>query len=159
MGFCHKILDEIYKLEFDSVLELGCDGKDLPNLEVLRNKYPDIKLAGCDIVTFAAGYKKANLLNIDLMCLDLNEGLPYARKSFDLIFTSAALMYVKNIDKVIKGLTRVARKYIVLGEVMNRDYTKLIKADWKIIDIDKDFWPGRTWKYEGKILIGKINGL
>ena len=156
MGFCHKILDEIYKLEFDSVLELGCDGKDLPNLEVLRNKYPDIKLAGCDNILFAKGVDKAELLNINLRAIDLNNGIPYPDKSFDLIFTSAVLMYIKDLTRIVKDISKVARKYIVLGEVMNKDYTKLIEADWTVVDIDKDFWPGRTWEYEGKILIGCI---
>lgn len=156
MGFRHKILDEIYKLEFDSALELGCDGKDLPNLEILRKKYPEVKLAGCDNVLFANGANKARILNILLDAVDLNLGLPYSDKTYDLIFTSAVLMYVKDLTKVAEDIVRVARKYVVLGEVMNRDYTKLIKADWTEIDIDKNFWPGITYKDSGKILIGCI---
>lgn len=159
MGFRHKILEEIYRLEFNSVLELGCDGKDLPNLEILRNKYPDVKLSGCDNILFSKGVNKAEMLDINLRAIDLNNGLPYPDKSFDLVFTSAVLMYVKHLTKVAEDIIRVARKYIVLGEVMNRDYTKLIKADWTEIDIDKNFWPGITYKDSGKILIGKINGL
>ena len=156
MGFHHKILDEIYKLDFDSVLELGCDGKDLPNLEILRDKYPDMELAGCDNILFAKGVDKAEMLDIKLRAVDLNEGIPCRDKRYDLVFTSAVLMYVKNIDQVIKDLPRVARKYIVLGETAERVYTKLIKAEWTTIDIDKNFWPGYTHKYEGKILIGKL---
>ena len=156
MGFRHKILDEIYKLDFDSVLELGCDGKDLPNLEILRDRYPDLKLAGCDNILFAHGVEKAEMLNVNLRAIDLNDGLPYPDKSYDLVFTSAVLMYVKDLHRVLKDLPRVAKKYIVLGEVMDRDYTKLIEADWTTIDIDKNFWPGYTHKYEGKILIGKL---
>lgn len=156
MNFHHKILDEIYKLEFDSVLELGCDGKDLPNLETLRGKYPDMKLAGCDNILFAHGVNKARTLNIGLDAVDLNLGLPYSDKSYDLVFTSAVLMYVKDLHRVLEDLPRVARKYIVLGETTERDYTKLINADWTTIDIDKNFWPGSTYKYEGKILIGKL---
>lgn len=156
MGFRHKILDEIYKLEFDSILELGCDGKDLPNLEILRDRYPDMNLAGCDNVIFAKGVDKAELLDIRLRAVDLNDGLPYSDKSFDLVFTSAVLMYVKDLRQVAEDIVRVAKKYIVLGEVMNQDYTKLIKADWTEIDIDKNFWPGSSYEYEGKILIGKL---
>lgn len=156
MGFRHKIIDEINKLEWESVLELGCDGKDLPNLEILWKQYADKEIAGCDNILFAAGVEKAKRMDIDLQAIDLNFGLPYPPKSFDLIFTSAVLMYVKDIDKVCEDLPRVARKYIVLGEVMDRDYIKLIKADWTIIDIDKNFWPGITYKNPGKILIGKV---
>ena len=154
--FHHKILDEIYKLDFDSVLELGCDGKDLPNLDILRDRYPDIKLSGCDNILFAKGVDKAEMMDINLRAIDLNEGLPYGDKSYDLVFTSAVLMYVKNIEHIIYDIPRVARKYIVLGETTERDYTKLIKADWTTIDIDKNFWPGSTYKHEGKILIGKL---
>ena len=154
MGFRHKILEEIYKLDFDSVLELGCDGKDLPNLEILRSRYPEMKLDGCDNILFAKGVQKAMRLGIDLKAIDLNFGIPYAKNSYDLIFTSAALMYVKNIDQLMNDIPRIARKYIVLGETAERDYTKLIDADWTSIDIDKNFWPGYTYKYEGKILIG-----
>lgn len=156
MNFHHKILDEIYKLDFDSVLELGCDGKDLPNLEILRDRYPNMKLGGCDNVLFAKGVNKAENLDIFLKAVDLNDGLPYVRKSYDLVFTSAVLMYVKDLHRVLEDLPRVARKYIVLGETAERDYTKIIKADWTSIDIDKNFWPGSTHKYEGKILIGKL---
>ena len=156
MGFRDKILDEIYKLEFDSVLELGCDGKDLPNLETLRQKYPEKKLAGCDNLLFASGVEKAKKLDVQLDAIDLNKGMDYTDKSFDLVFTSAVLMYVKDVKRVIKDLPRVAKKYIVLGEVIYRDYTKLIKADWKVVDVDKEFWPGVSYTHEGKILIGKL---
>ena len=156
MNFHHKILDEIYKLDFDSALELGCDGKNLPVLELLRTHYPDVPITGCDNILFANGVNKAKALNIKLDAVDLNFGLNYPDKSFDLVFTSAVLMYVKNIEQISEDILRVARKWVVLGEVMDRDYMALIKANWTWIDIDKNFWPGSTYKNNGKIMIGKI---
>lgn len=156
MGFRYKILDEIKKLKFDSILELGCDGKDLPNLELLRMMYPKIPMAGCDNILFAHGVDKAKKLNIDLRAIDLNFGMDYPDKSYDLVFTSAVLMYIKDNRKIIEDLPRVARKYIVLGEVMFQQYHELIKADWTVINIDKNFWPGSSYTHEGKILIGKL---
>ena len=156
MGFRHKIIEQIERLDFDSILEVGCDGKDLPNLEILRQKYPQVTMAGCDNILFATGIHKAKKMNVDLMAVDLNYGLPYPEKSFDLIFTSAVLMYVRDVEKLVEDIPRVARKYIILGETTDRDYTKLIQAEWTSISIDKNFWPGVTYKNEGKILIGRL---
>lgn len=158
MGFRHKIIEEINKLDVESVLELGCDGKDMPNLVLLRGWYPEMELVGCDNELFLKGHLISEALDIYLDQIDLNKGLGYPDERFDLVFTSGVLMYVKDVSKVLKDMVRVAKKYIIIGEVMDRDYIQLMGPgiDWTVIDIDKDFWPGSSYKYEGKILIGKL---
>ena len=133
---CHRgqLMEVLNKLEFDSVLELGCGAG--ANLSKLKGKY----IAGIDINADAIETAKRMLPQGNFK-VGMVEELDYPDKVIDLILTDACLIYVppEKIKDTVKEMLRVARKYIVMVEWNNNkdifdghwvyDYAKLFSRD------------------------------
>lgn len=145
MIYHELLLKELSKLDFESVLDVGCGDLWLA-----------YKLVGKDYMGF------------DLPT-DLNGELPY--ESFDLVVSAAVLCTMRDISKAVENIKRIAKKHIVLVEFdgepkdystgdgssvrIMRDYNKEFGLKFKKINIPKEVWPGEGWQGEapGKILI------
>jgi ubiquinone/menaquinone biosynthesis C-methylase UbiE len=156
-------LKELKKLEFNSVLEVGC-GSGV-NLELINKKFPKVSLAGIDINEEAVDNAK-ELLPEALMSIGDILTLPYEDKTFDVVLADAVLMYIlpEEIEQVASEMKRIARKYIIvcdwhsdkeneLGTIgcghWVRNYEKLFGKS-KLIKLSN--WGG-GWDTYGNIII------
>ena len=167
-----KIIIEYLKSfgEIESILEIGCGvGTNLLNI---KEKYPEIKLAGIDINAQAINQAKELLPQAELKIGKANK-LPFPDKSFDVILTCAVLIYIdiKTIRKTVEEILRIAKKGILmieldgksrLGEIeidyWYRNYVKLFK-DYKI-KVEKiklnQLWNSPPWNTKGHIYIAHL---
>ncbi len=104
-----------------SVLEIGCSCG--PNLYLIAQKFPGIKIKGVDINPVAIQKGKellaaASISNVELLLGKADELGQFQDKSFDVVFTDAILIYVGR-DKILRSIQemlRVAKKGLVLVE-------------------------------------------
>lgn len=167
------LIEKILKYSPASVLEVGCASG--PNLILLAQKLPQAKLEGIDISLNAVqtGRKYLKLQNIRNVKLEIGNVLnlkKFADKSFDVVFTDAVLIYVdKNkIENVLKELTRVAKKTVILNEWLTGEEKSTYVGHWahnyeiffkKIVPnaeviltkITPDIWTG-DWEEYGYII-------
>jgi SAM-dependent methyltransferase len=101
------------------VLEVGCGPGG--NLEFLARRDP-LRLAGCDISEEMIGLARERLnssgLDMDLQVVD-GRALPYADRSFDLVFTVTVLQHNSDDDvwcSLIAEICRITRHTVVLYE-------------------------------------------
>jgi len=110
-----RLYEEIKKLEFDSILEVGCGGgKNLKKLQELLSRK---KIQGCDINPIIIEKAKKFLGNIPVF-ISSAESIKLPDNSFDVVFTNGVLQHTapKNIKSVISEINRVAKKYIIHSE-------------------------------------------
>ena len=163
------LLKELKKLEFDSLLEIGCSYA--PNLSLIKKEYPDVKLAGIDINRDSILRARLRVKDAELVVGDVND-LPFKDKSFDIVLSDGVLIYTtpEEIEKVKSEMIRVARKAIVLvefhsegldtkGEITfshwGRNYEKLF-SEYKVKLIKITNWTERNWDTTGFIVIIKL---
>lgn len=145
---------------FENLLEGGCNCG--PNLRLIKQKFPGVKLTGIDINEDAV--KEANRLLPDarIRVGNIEESLPFEDKSFGVVLVDAVLIYVspEKIKQVMNELARVAKKGIILvewdshsllGEVKEyhwtRDYKRLLEElgfKVKKVKIPAEMWPTRS---------------
>ena len=163
------LLKELKKLEFDSLLEIGCSYA--PNLSLIKKEYPNVKLAGIDINRDAILRAILRVEGAQLIVGDVND-LPFKDKSFDIVLSDGVLVYVspEEIDKVKSEMLRVARKAIILvefhsegldkkGEISfshrGRNYKELFK-EYEVEITKITNWTERNWDTTGFIEIIKL---
>ena len=132
--------EEVNKLEYQSLLEIGCGyGKQLQNFR-FRNEF----VVGCDFsrpqllkAKMLSDQHTPNLIEADA------EALPFADKTFDVVLSSAVILHneLEKARKIISEMIRVSRKFLVhnedtditfsrYGYDMQRTYKKM---DFKIL--------------------------
>ncbi len=110
------IVDEIRKLEYDSLLEIGCGyGKQLKNLKRLSSTF----IAGID-------FSRSQLLKAREVCFDVSpclveadaESLPFKDKTFDVVLSSAVILHndYEKARRILSEMIRVSRKYLIHNE-------------------------------------------
>ncbi|KKM19760.1 hypothetical protein LCGC14_1652330 [marine sediment metagenome] len=140
-----KLYNEIRKLNFDTVLEVGCGiGKNLRNLWII---FPDKKFYGCDINPLVL--QKSTHYNVDSSIVffdSTSKKISMDDNTIDLVFTNNVLQHIspKNIKEAINEISRVAKKYIIHSE--DCYYKNLSEAP--MIDADKDNPPSFNHDYE-----------
>ncbi|MBI3930972.1 MAG: class I SAM-dependent methyltransferase [Chloroflexi bacterium] len=104
-----------------SILEIGCNCG--PNLYMIAQKFPGIKIQGIDINPLAIQKGKelfaaAGISNVKLSVGKADELSQFPDNSFDVVFTDAVLIYIgrDKIQGIIKEMVRVARKGLILVE-------------------------------------------
>lgn len=90
------------------VLDVGCGDGVLGEL-LIKKKKCTVKGVEVDEV----GVKKARKRGIDARVLDINEGLPFKRNSFDVVVCNEVLQYIDNPDFVVSETLRVGKKVII----------------------------------------------
>ena len=145
---------------FESLLEGGCNCG--PNLYLIKERFPGVKLAGIDVNEKAIEEAHRLLPDADIKIGDIEDKLPFEDKSFDIVLVDAVLMYVgpEKIKGVMSELDRVAKRGIILiewdsesllGEVKEhhwaRDYKGLLEElGFKVekTKIPAEAWPNRS---------------
>lgn len=96
----------------NSVLEVGCSNGD--NLRIISSLFPNIYIAGFDPKIQKPSYSKVVLLNGSAPAFLKR----YKDKSFDLVFTSAVLMYIspRKIKETIAEIFRVGKHVLFIEQ-------------------------------------------
>ena len=161
------LMNVLSKIDFSSILEIGCNCG--PNLARVLEINKTIDIAGIDLNKKAIELAKKKMPNGDFRIGEV-ENLPYKDKSFDIVLTDAVLIYVsrQKILKVKQEIERVAKKVIVMVEWHDskgnaigkrkksywiRNYTALFKRPVEVIKINN--WGG-DWNKYGYIIIIKL---
>ena len=129
-------------IQFGSLLELGssCGNR----LAVIAKGRPDARFVGIDINRLAVTCGNRwlfdeGLHNVTLDCGRIEDLSVYPDRSFDVVFSWAALMYVRpaRIPDTLKGVLRVSAKAVVLIEMQtassdeNRTGVYYPPGNWK----------------------------
>ena len=111
-------------LDFVSLLELGSNCGN--RLAVISAARPEARLAGIDINRLAVSLgnrwlAEEKIRNARLCWGRIEDLSPYGDQSFDVVFSWAALMYVRpaRILSALRDILRVCRKAVVLIEMQN----------------------------------------
>ena len=95
----------------ESVLDAACGRGGL--LKKLRDKYPNVKLSGCDLV----------IDEMDATCTQASlYSLPFNDDSFDTVICTHALEHVRDHKKALNELMRVSRKRLIIVVPKQREY-------------------------------------
>ena len=155
-----------------SVIEVGCNCG--PNLSVIKETYPDIKISGVDLNADAI-IKGRRMLGLGRNLKVANvEDMPFDDDEFDVCLADAVLMYVgpDKIDDAINEMVRVSKKGIIIldwydeesnsGVVKNhhwtRNYKKLLEnkgLEVRKEKITEDLWPNKSWMDLGYLFVAK----
>ena len=165
-----------------NILEIGCGSG--PNLYLLAKEFPNAEIRGIDINPKAVQignnwFAQEGIRNVRLSVGRAEELSEFGNKSFDVVFTDAALIYVsrKEIYKVAKDIVRITRKGIIFVERHNfgqcredtdclgvytnglwvRDYVALLKRFVPeericVTRITADIWPDNAWRKYGALI-------
>jgi SAM-dependent methyltransferase len=154
-GLEHRkdLVEEVKKLNPESVLEIGCGCGS--NLSIIQKELPNAKIAGIDLSAKSIERAVKNLGNVQLVVGNA-DNLPFEDKSFDVVITDGTLIYAKSdkIEKIRDEMLRVAKKGIVMAEFHHNSFGKLGK-------IGLNHWV-RNYKelFEGKeVTLKKINNM
>jgi ubiquinone/menaquinone biosynthesis C-methylase UbiE len=170
-----------------SVLEIGCNAG--PNLVALRRAFPAATLFGIDVNRRAIAAAQvlladAGVENVTVAVGAADDLARFADRSVDIVFSDATLMYVgpDKIGGVLREMTRVARKAIVLNEwqlfedagrlgagARSRwhyahwihDFQALLAAvpavrSTRVEHLPKGLWQDEAWESFGAIVEGEL---
>jgi SAM-dependent methyltransferase len=118
----HVIVGHLARLgSWTSLLEVGSGYG--PNLHHLAKRFPTAELYGIDINPLSvsmgsAWLREAGVGWVHLMVGRAHDLQRFRDGEFDLVLTNALLMYIgpDRIDQTIRGMLRVARRYLVMIE-------------------------------------------
>lgn len=136
-------LKEILKIcKNKRVLEIGCGRGYLANKLSSKNE-----VTACDIVIASSLRKKYP----EIKFIEGNiEKLPFKDKSFDTVLTTHTLEHVRNLDKAIAEIRRVAKKEIIIVVPRQRPYkytfslhTQFFPYTWSL-EAAFGYKPGKT---------------
>ncbi len=105
--------DCLSEFEFGSVLEVGSNcGR---NLYHIKNKYPDVKVAGIDVNENAVEFAR-NKVDGDFFCCSACDIADEVKsKKYDIVFTMAVLIHIppRDIEGVIDSMISLADKAVI----------------------------------------------
>ncbi len=96
----------------NSVLDVGCGRGEW--LKILKQK-THLQLTGCDV------FEKPLVEGVDYK-QGLIESLPFADKSIDIVTCNHTIEHIRDLDKAISELKRVARKQLIIVTPKQRYY-------------------------------------
>lgn len=152
----------------NSVLEVGCNCG--PNLQQIRNKFPNIEVFGVDIseeaIKEAGNCMPGNFQVGSVIDISLPDG------SVQVVLADAVLMYIgpEEIEKAISEITRVSGDAVIicdwfdkseLGVVKDghwaRDYSKLLEKqgflETEKHKLTEEEWPNKKWATNGYVSV------
>jgi SAM-dependent methyltransferase len=108
-------LTELIAMDPNSVFEVGCSFG--PNLFILQNELPNLKVYGIDISEDAISTGRKEL-GLDCIGLGSAYDIPHPDRAFDLVFTSGVLQHLPFPDVVqaLNELGRVSNRFIAFLE-------------------------------------------
>ena len=163
-----QIINELKKIEFKSLLEIGCNAG--ANIQRIRKEFKidDGNLAGVDINLDSILFVQKKLPDV-LWKVQNAKYLPFRDKEYDIVLADAVLMYADptEAEKILFEIDRVAKKAIIICDWFSeqdeikdghwcRDYELLLKEmgfDSYKVKIKK--WPTKSgnWERNGYIFV------
>lgn len=103
---------ELRRLEFESVLDMGCGEGTL--LRMIAERYPKVSLAGSELSATALRYCKEQLPRAHLFRLDIvrDEVQP---QTYDLIISVQVLEHLKDDLAALRNLWAMCRRYVLIS--------------------------------------------
>lgn len=170
---CKRIVAEaLWGKDFLNVLEVGSQWGE--NLVAIREDFPSVKLVGIDIDKETTDEAK-KVTGLDLRLGNILDG-NFQDKEFDVVFTEAlfCMLEPNQVDRALKEVIRIARKYIVLVELKTSELVGMVYggrtgANWvelfkkygleaKQTKIHSKNWEANPWKENGYIYEVDLNG-
>lgn len=125
-----QILCAILKnLDWQCLMEIGCGSG--PNLVQIVKQIPGKQLGGIDINADAIDLAK-KMFKGGVFFVNSADDIMMSDKSSDVILSDMCLIYVSpfKIDKYIKEIKRVTRKYVVFCEFHHDSFLKRLWLKW-----------------------------
>ena len=164
----NQIIKELKKIEFKSLLEIGCNAG--ANIQRVRKEFKidDNDLAGVDVNKDAIEFVQNKLPDV-LWRIGNAKSLPFSNKEYDIVLSDAVLMYADptEAEEILAEMNRVAKKAIVICDWFSendeikdghwcRNYESLLKEmgfDSYKIKITK--WPTKSgnWERNGYLFV------
>lgn len=147
------LMREIAKRNPKRVLDIGC-GKGL-NINYYRMVFPNVEFVGIDIFEPDIEEAKKKQPEVEFLTADV-VNLPFKDGEFDLLISDGVMMYVKDIEKGVAELKRVAKSIVLCEqtepnsrEEQLKDYKKIfgeaLKFETKIKDWGDPYWDRCGW--------------
>lgn len=165
------ILDFVELSKPASILEFGCN--TAPNLALIHEKFPEIKLAGFDISDPAITRGKEVLPEADLK-LGSYYHIPF-EGHFDLGICDASLMYIppEDIAPVLEDVAALCKDLVIVervseeedenGYIWSRNYPKILKEmgfEVSSTKLTEETWPhSRGWQEKGFVILAKRDAI
>ncbi|KAG4108189.1 methylase [Neocallimastix lanati (nom. inval.)] len=125
------ILEEIEKIEFETLLDAGCG--TAPMISLLKKKYPEKKFTGIDLSPKMIEQAiKKNLENTEFIIGDC-ENLPFEGNTFDIIINSQSFHHYPNPQEFFNSVYRVLKPN---GKLILRDNTGNRAVKWFVNKIE-----------------------
>lgn len=147
----YYLRDKIAKFSPQSILEVGCGCGNI--LSLLAKQHPIANIVGIEInlVAVECGNDwlyKEGILNVNLEVGRAEQLSKFLDKSFDVVFSSAVLMYVRqeDIKNVLSNMLRIAKKGIMLLE-MHADNQKKYLGE---------LYPPSNWKRDYRKIFNEL---
>lgn len=117
------------------MLDLGCGtGK---NLRALQRFYPQARLVAGDLafnMLIVARHRFGWWRRLPFVCMDAAR-LPFAARSFDLIYCNLALQWCADLDRAFIEMRRVLAPHgLLLFSTFGPDTLKELRAAWREVD-------------------------
>ncbi len=128
-------------------LDLGC-GFGFYSI-YLANKGSKVLAVDLSEKMIAAAKNENNHPNISYMCNSI-EDFNYKEESYDLVLSTLALHYVKDIDPVIKNIYKSLKQKGEFVFSIEHPATRASKKVSWIIENDKKYWPISDYFIRGK---------
>lgn len=125
------ILEEIRKINFESLLDAGCG--TAPMISLLHEEYGDKKYTGIDLSPkMIEQAKKKNLENTEFIVGDC-ENLPFEKNSFDIVINSQSFHHYPNPQDFFNSVYKVLKPG---GKLILRDNTTNKALIWIVNHIE-----------------------
>lgn len=125
------ILEELKKIQFADLLDVGCGTG--PMIELLVSEYPEKHYTGLDLTPKMIETANAKHLKNTEFIVGDSENLPFSAESFDVVICANSFHHYPNPQKFFDGVTRVLRRG---GVFVLRDYTSSDLMVWLMNHIE-----------------------
>lgn len=136
--------DKITRLHPDSILEIGSSCGNI--LVLLSQTMPNTTMVGIDVnpVAIENGnrwLKEEQVYNATLEMGSAEDLSRFPDKSFDVVFSSAALMYVnpRDIERVMINMVRISKKAVILLEMHSDGIKKYLGEFYPPNNLKRDY--------------------
>lgn len=119
------ILEELKKIEFKDLLDVGCGTG--PMIELLTEEYPDRHYVGMDLTPKMIEVANAKKLKNAKFITGDSEDMPFEDESFDVLICSNSFHHYPDPQKFFHEVKRVLRPN---GTLVLRDYTSYPFVIW-----------------------------
>ena len=119
------ILEELKKIPFENLLDVGCGTG--PMIELLVSEYPDKQYTGLDLTPKMIETANAKDLHNAEFIVGDSENLPFENESFDAVICANSFHHYPHPQKFFDGVSRVLKPG---GRLILRDYTSVSFIVW-----------------------------